>query len=412
MQLRRAIGRGKESAALRALQASALALSGMARVAAADSPLDQVYTSYSFSHYDEDELEDSKGLPNADRERYSVSTHQALLAAPLTEHIDFSLEVTHETMSGASPWYTAPDAAGSPIQILSGATIEDQRNDVLLTTNYYLDNARLGVTTGYSTENDYSAINLAFDGETHFNEKNTTLSGGVGMSYDEINPTDPQLDPTRPEHEKKQTYSLNVGLAQILNRRSVVQSSLSYAFGTGYLSDPYKKVFAVGGTFYPDERPGARHAIAWLTRYRRHIEEFEATMHLSYQYYVDTWEVSSHTIEFSWYQSYGDNLQITPTVRYYTQNEADMYVSYLPITSNGSGEFSSDYRLSTYGALGLGLKGEYTFRTGWLAEIEWKAKLSYERYLSSGDLAFSTPSVEAPGHVSFDVFSIGLSAAF
>jgi hypothetical protein len=224
--------------------------------------------------------------------------------------------------------------------------------------------------------------------------------------------TDPELDATRPEHENKQTYSLNVGLAQILNRRSVVQSSISYAYGTGYLSDPYKKVFRFGGTFFPDERPGDRHAIAWLTRYRRHIEEFEATLHLSYQYYIDTWEVSSHTIEFSWYQSYGDNLQITPMVRYYTQNEADMYVSYLPITATGSGEFSSDYRLSTYGALGLGLKGEYTFRTGWLADIEWKAKLSYERYLSSGDLAFSTPSVEAPGLVSFDVFSVGISASF
>ena len=412
MQLRRAIGRGKESAALRALSASALALSGMARIAAADAPIDQVYTSYSFSTYDEDELEDSKGLPNSDTERYSVSTHQAMLAAPLTDRIDFSLEVTHETMSGASPWYTVPDAAGSPIQIMSGATIEDKRNDMLLKTNYYLDNARLGLATGYSTENDYSAINVGFDGETHFNEKNTTLSGGIGISLDEIDPTDADLYTTRPDHETKQTYSLNLGLAQILNRRSVIQSSLSYAFGNGYLSDPYKQVFAVGGVFFADERPDSRHAISWLTRYRRHIEEFEATMHLSYQYYLDTWDVSSHTIEVSWYQSYGDNLQITPTVRYYTQNEADIYVSYLPIGSPGSGEYSSDYRLSSYGALGLGLKAEYTFRTGWVTDIEWKAKLSYERYLSSADLAFSTPSVEAPGLVSFDVFSVGISAAF
>jgi len=408
--------RGAESAALRALQASALALSGVANVASADSPIDRVYTSYSFSYYNEDELEDSKGLPGADSERYEVSTHQAMLAAPLTDRMDFSLEVTHETMSGASPWYVAPDAAGSPIQILSGPTIEDKRNDLLLTTNYYYDNARVGFTTGYSTENDYKAMNFAFDGETHFNEKNTTLSGGIGVSLDDINPTDPELDATRPDSESKQTYSLNVGLAQVLNRRSVIQSSLSYAFGTGYLSDPYKKVFRNGGVggsvFFPDERPGDRHGIAWLTRYRRHIEEFESTLHLSYQYYIDTWEVSSHTIEFSWYQSYGDNLQITPTVRYYTQNESDFYVSYLPDTANGSGEFSSDYRLSTYGALGLGLKAEYTYRTTWLADIEWKGKISYERYLSSGDLAFSTPSVEAPGLVSFNVLSIGLSATF
>jgi hypothetical protein len=412
MQLSRGTRRGKESAALRALKASALALSGVARVAAADAPIDEVYTSYSFSNYDEDELEASKGLPNADRKRYEVSTQQAMLAAPLTDHIDFSLEVTHETMSGASPWYTVPDAAGAPIQIMSGPTIEDKRDDFLVKTNYYLDNARLGLASGYSSENDYSAINLGFDGETHFNEKNTTLSGGIGMSYDEIDPTDADLYPTRPAHETKQTYSLNVGLAQILNRRSVVQSSLSYAFGNGYLSDPYKQVFAVGGVFFADARPDARHAFSWLTRYNRHIEEFEATMHLSYQYYWDTWGVSSHTLEVAWYQSYGDNLQITPTVRYYTQNEADIYVNYLPIASTGGGEHSSDYRLSSYGALGLGLKAEYLFRTPWLTDIEWKAKLSYERYLSSADLAFNGPSVEAPGLVSFGVFSIGISAAF
>ena len=412
MQLSRATRRGKESAALQALAASALALSGAARVASADAPIDEVYTSYSFSNYNEDELAASKGLPNADRKRYEVSTQQALLAAPLTDRIDFSLEVTHETMSGASPWYTVPDAAGAPIQIMSGATIADARNDFLVKTNYYYDNARLGLASGYSSENDYSAINLGFDGETHFNEKNTTLSGGIGMSYDEIDPTDAKLYPTRPTHETKQTYSLNVALAQILNRRSVVQSSLSYAFGNGYLSDPYKQVFAIGGVFFSDTRPDARHAFSWLTRYNRHIEEFEATMHLSYQYYWDTWGVSSHTIEVAWYQSYGDNLLITPTVRYYTQHEADIYVNYLPIASTGGGEHSSDYRLSSYGALGLGLKAEYIFRTPWLTDIEWKAKLSYERYLSSADLAFDGPSVEAPGLVSFGVFSIGISAAF
>ena len=66
MQLIRFKRRGAESAALRALSASALALTGVARIAAADSPIDQVYTSYSFSSYDEDELETSKGLPLAD----------------------------------------------------------------------------------------------------------------------------------------------------------------------------------------------------------------------------------------------------------------------------------------------------------------------------------------------------------
>jgi len=412
MQLRRRQGGSKESAALRALTTSALALSGLARVAAADTPIDGVQTSYSFSTYAEDDLPESKGVPDTEHGRYEVTTQQARIAAPLTDHIDFALEVTHEKMSGASPWYNVPDAAGSPIQILSGPTIEDERNDFLLKTSYYLDNARLGLSGGYSDENDYTAMNFGFDGETHFNEKNTTLSGGIGMSFDEINPVDAETEPTRPTHETKQTYGLNIGLAQILNRRSLIQSSLSYAYGTGYLSDPYKEVYQeLGAVYHPDMRPDNRHALSWLTRYRRHIEEVEATAHLSYQYYWDTWGISSHTIEASWYQSFGDSLQITPSIRYYTQNEADFYVSYLRNTPSDD-EFSSDYRLSTYGALGFGIKAEYTFRTPWLIDVEWKLKAAYERYISAGDLAWDSPSVEAPGLVDFKVYSFGITAVF
>ena len=412
MQLRRRVEGKRESAALRALTTSALALSGLARVAAADAPIDEVYTAYSFSTYEEDELDSSKGLPLADHGRYEVTTHQAMLAAPITDQIDFSLEVTHEKMSGASPWYTVPDAAGAPVQVMSGPTIEDQRDDFLVKGNYFLENARLGLSSGYSSENDYTAMNLGFDGETHFNEKNTTLSGGLALSLDEIDPVDADLYPTRPGHETKQSYALNLGLAQILNRRSVVQSSLTYAFGTGYLSDPYKQTFAEGGVFFADERPSSRHALSWLTRYRRHIEEVEATVHLSYQFYYDSWDVSSHTIELAWYQSYGDSLQITPSIRYYTQNEASFYVNFLPLGDTGSGDYSSDYRLASYGALGFGIKGEYSFRTPWLTDIGWKLKLSYERYMSSADLALDGPAVEAPGLVNFNVFSVGISAVF
>ncbi|MGH2899221.1 MAG: DUF3570 domain-containing protein, partial [Solirubrobacteraceae bacterium] len=126
----------------------------------------------------------------------------------------------------------------------------------------------------------------------------------------------------------------------------------------------------------------------------------------------DTWGVSSHTIEAAWYQSFGDSLQITPSIRYYTQNEADFYVSYLPLSGPTDDHFSSDYRLSTYGALGFGIKAEYTFRTPWVTDIEWKLRAAYERYISAGDLAWDSPAVEAPGLVDFKVLSFGISAVF
>ena len=130
-----------------------------------------------------------------------MSTQQLGLAAPVTDWLDMSLDVTHETMSGASPWYNGADAARTPIQIISGATISDTRNDLSLHGNYYTEDGRLGFGGGYSTENDYDAINFGTDGELHFNEKNTTLSGGLGtlVRFDSTRrtPTSTSSRPTR-----------------------------------------------------------------------------------------------------------------------------------------------------------------------------------------------------------------------
>jgi hypothetical protein len=404
--------RRRERATLRALTSSALALLGAAGKASADTAIDHVETSYSFSTYSEDPLKSSKTIPGADRTRYEVSTQQASIAAPITDWFDMGLQVTHETMSGASPWYNTQDAAGTPIQILSGATIQDTRNDLSLHGNYYTDNGRLGFSGGYSTENDYNAMNVGTDGELHFNEKNTTLSGGLGMSFDELNPTDSDKYALRPSQESKQSYSGFVGLGQVLNRRSMIQTSFTYNWSKGYLSDPYKEVFGIGNRFYGDDRGGARHQFAFLVRYNRHVEETESTFHLSYQYYIDTWGVSSHMAELDWYQNFGDAIQIAPHVRYYSQTAANFYVPYLRLNQGPLHEMSSDYRLSAYGALSFGLKGEYAFHTPWFRDIEWRANLSVERYLSSGDLSLTNVSVAAPGLVNFTVLSAGLTVVF
>jgi len=134
-------------------------------------------------------------------------------------------------------------------------------------------------------------------------------------------------------------------------------------------------------------------------RYNRHVEETESTFHLSYQYYIDTWGVSSHMAELDWYQNFGDAIQIAPHVRYYSQTAADFYLPYLRLNQQPQPEMTSDYRLSAYGALSFGVKGEYAFHTPWFRDIEWRANLSVERYLSSGDLSLQGVSVPAPGLV-------------
>src|SRR5258705_7235312 len=152
-------------------------------------------------------------------------------------------------------------------------------------------------------ENASTTMSFGFDGERHFNEKNTTLSGGFGLSVDELTPTDADIYPTRPELKHKQSYSGYLGLSQVISRRFILQGNFNYNMHFGYLSDPYKEVKLVGAVndLLGDFRPNMRQQFALGLRGNLHLEEIEATIHSSYQYYRDTWGISSHSAELAWY---------------------------------------------------------------------------------------------------------------
>ncbi|MEO2236818.1 MAG: DUF3570 domain-containing protein, partial [Candidatus Poseidoniia archaeon] len=171
---------------LRALATSALALPGIAGSALADAPRDRPELSYRFSHYREDDVASHKVTAGATTERYVINSHQFRYATPFGERMDLNFDLLYESMSGASPIRIDPAPISGVELVMSGATIEETRVDVLAGANYYFDNGRAGGSFGVSHENDYLAVNLGIDGETHLNDKNTTLLGGLGMSFDTI----------------------------------------------------------------------------------------------------------------------------------------------------------------------------------------------------------------------------------
>ncbi len=397
----------KPSAVLNALTSSAMALPGLAQRASAESSPTEVRADYKYSRYSEHPMKASKVAPGSETQRYDIDIHQFRFETGITDRIDLDVELGHETMSGASPWYIEPGPNGDPVQVMTGATIDEARTDALLSSNLYLDQGKATLGAGVSYEKDYLAISGSLGGERQFNEKNTTLSGSFGFSVDQLSPSDTDRFPNRPDSEDKQTYDFNLGLGQVLGRNANVQTSLSYRFGTGYLSDPYKLAFVQNGP-ETDVRPDQRHQIAWLTRYRHHLKNVGATIHLDYQFAYDDWEINSHTIELAWYQTLWDRFRVIPSLRYYSQSQAYFYAPYY-LGPRSDGLRSSDYRLSPYGALAWQVKAEARFQT-W--SLVWDASVSYQRYLSDGNLALQSVSVENPGLVSYDLFSVGLTARF
>ncbi|MDG2176307.1 MAG: DUF3570 domain-containing protein [Gammaproteobacteria bacterium] len=381
-----------KSRSLLALTASALALPGISAVVRADTPPTETSLGYRISSYEEDNLpEEFLFLGSPDR--YDITVHQFQLVAPVGDNYGLSLNSSYESMSGASPWYALEPFDGNKSIVMSGATIHEQRRDYNISLRRYLDNGNYAFNIGTSKEDDYESWNGGFDLQRHFNNDLTTLSGGVSFASDDINPTDASLF-NRVTDESKRTSSAFFSVSQIIDQNSLFQSSLNLTHHSGFLTDPYK---------LGDARPDSRTQAALSNAYRRFIPSLDAAMHLDLRLYDDNFGVNSLTFEVSWYQNLGDNWQITPSLRYYSQSDADFF-SAVNDFSGTVPHNSSDYRLAAYGAVSGGLQVQTTLDDVTLTFM-------VERYVTDDGYSMFD-GANSPALVNFTRMSLGVGYSF
>lgn len=380
--------------ALAALTASAMALPAF-QTQAATAPTENV-VSYRSSNYSEDSAPASS-VATGSTDRYDIDIQQLSLLAPVGKNFSLKFDALTEKLSGASPLGTQQGPDGKPQLVMSGASgtgINEDRDDYSAHGTYYGDGYSTGLTYGQSTENDYKATYYGVDWEVEFNNKNTAFQVAVSQSDDKLSPTDAVLY-GRVQSAEKETQSFSIGLSQVISKTKIIQFGLSATEDSGYLSDPYKT---------SDLRPSTRNRVTATTRYRSFSNSSNAAMHLDYRYYSDDWEVTSHTLGFAWHQNMGSSFVLIPSLRYYTQTEASFYEPY-QTAGNTNPYYSSDYRLSPYGAISAGLKFVHNFQ-------HFSYTASIERYESSGDYSFEKVAVEHPGLVNFTRITIGFDIKF
>lgn len=381
-----------KSRSLLALTASALALPGITPAAKADTPPTETSVAYRLSTYQEDDLPD-EFLAAGSTERYDITVHQFQLVTPVGENFGLTLNSSYESMSGASPWYTVPTFGDDKNVVMSGATIHEQRRDYNVALRRYLDNGTIGFNIGTSKEDDYEAWSGGIDMERHFNNDLTTLAGGLSFSNDDIFPSDAALF-NRVADESKRTSSAFFSVSQVIDRNSLFQSSLNVTKHHGFLTDPYK---------LGDARPDSRTQIAWSNAYRRFLTDLDAAVHVDLRLYDDNFGINSLTLDVSWYQNLGENWQVTPRVRYYSQSAADFFtpVNQFPLPGQAN---SSDYRLSAYGAISGGVQVQATFD-------DMTVSFVAERYVTDDGYSLYDGDT-SPAVVDFTRFSLGVSYIF
>ena len=332
--------------------------------ALADAPPAFTEVGLRYTHYSEDSIDQDAVIFGA-TDRYDIDVTQLWIEAPLGASWSVALDVQNDYQTGASPWFVGAQQNGEPGVIMSGASIQDNRVEVGVTTRYFWADGNAGFAVSRSDEDDYEATALAFDASWNTDDNARTWSTSFSSSRDKLNPTQGVI-PVFITEEDLDTQSGYFGVSQILSRTAIARIGLSYTLSEGYLSDPYK---------LRDQRPDTHERLSLSAGYRRFLIDADASLQVDYRYYADSWGTDSHTVELAWAQNLRGSL-LTPYLRYYTQREADFFSV---IADTETPHYADDYRLSSYGAVTLGARWAVALGESWTLELE------AERYMTDAD---------------------------
>ena len=287
-------------------------------------------------------------------DRMKVSESVAWIKLPIGENWEVAGSRLLDVISGASASRVS-NQTGQPVQIITGASgdsINDRRNATEMSVKRKIGEGTVSLSRTISREEDYRSQAMGAAATVDFNERNTTLAIGYGRSNDQVGSVD---DPLLNERRKSREYLL--GITQLLDRHSLVQSNLAHTRTSGYLDDPYRSTlsFYRDGGFPPlelarDTRPDLRDQWAWLSRYKRTLPQQKAVISAEYRYYRDDWGIRAHTLYASWLRTMSDRWKWETGLRYHSQSQANFYRA--EITQRPVPRYtSSDQRLASYGTL-------------------------------------------------------------
>lgn len=321
--------------------------------------------SFAYHAYEEDGI---KGYTE-DFDRYTIDVFQGRFVFPVGERKVISIDSTVDSMSGASPWYSRPDSEGEPVVVSSPSPIADRRIDMNVNVTDY-GNGDPGepqwITSGQvgvSDEDDYFSVSLGLSQGYEFWGRNIRLNYGADVSLDEVTPEGVGGAPSVFDSRTRRRWNVFSNVSLVVSENTMISGGVALQTHSGYLTDAYKQVFdlSVGASGGPvaESRPGTRTSIAMSFDLRHYFPTSGTAFQGGYRFFDDDWGVDAHTFDFAWIKARG-NYEWLWGMRYYSQQSALFYSPYFE-SLPASGSYSSDYRLSDFGAISarVGLARKY-----------------------------------------------------
>ncbi|MGJ8736177.1 DUF3570 domain-containing protein [Zobellia laminariae] len=324
-------------------------------------------------------------------------TGTIIVSIPLNDDDVLTIDAGVSAYTSASSSNVDPFDKGEadPFVASSGASQSDTWVNLTGTYSHSSDDRNDLWSAKFSVSSEYDYFSLGFGGSYTklFNEKNTEISvngnvyldnwttlypfelrpfgeGGVGFFRpDEItgntnyNPSFSELDKTN-----RNSYSLGLGLSQILHKNVQGLISFDVINQQGLLSTPFQRVYFsdVADSFIDsfqladdiEQLPDGRLKFAIGGRLNWYLNEI-VTLRTYYRYYFDDWGINSHTASLEASVKLSDKFTLYTSYRFYNQSAADYFA---PYESHLSTEeyYTSDYDLSKYSANQYGFGISYT----------------------------------------------------
>ena len=345
-----------------------------------------------FSYYGQDG-QNAAVTGGSGTEALTDATSALVVSIPLNDDDVLTADVgisayTSASSSNINPFDGDANRTVSPFSASSGAS----RQDVLVHFNpsyAHSSDDRNSITTvnAYiSSEYDYFSIGFGGGYTRLFNEKNTEVSLSGKVYFDKWNPQYPiELrdgffdsrtvgnGPYMPNFnafsdEKRNSYSLALGLSQILGKRWQGAILMDAVIQNGLLSTPFQRVYFgdINNFFIEDfqladdvERlPDSRFKLPIGGRLNYYLND-TFILRSYYRFYYDNWGIMAHTASLEVPIKLSDAFTLYPNYRFYTQSAADYFFEKDVALSNYS-FYTSDYDLSKYHAHQYGMSIRYT----------------------------------------------------
>jgi len=376
---------------------------------------------------------DSSLLYYSEKDRVTAIKPVLALRKEIDDDEFLSFQLVADALTGASPNGAAPSDSPQTFTSPSGEKtytspaneipLDDSFSDLRLAFSLNWDKPLTDTLKGifgfnFSIEGDYTSLGLSSTFSKEINQKQTTLTFGVSANLDKVNPQGGKpagLDtmstatfpgpPTPPgddeddddddgffgsffKGESKNVGDLLFGVTQIIDRSTLTQVNYSIGTSDGYLNDPYKilsvlendgsgNLRSTDSPYVFEKRPGNRtyQSLFWKGVHQLANED---VINISYRYFWDDWDITSHTVDFHYRWEIGGGHYLQPHVRYYQQTAASFYRQTLIDGEELTLDYASaDYRLGNFTTQTLGIKYGIFFDNG--AEISLRVETMQQR---------------------------------